>query len=141
VRGLGECNGALPLTLAQEWLRGDRWGSSGEFSANAEYAYVLGLAGMVPVEYADCVSLTTFAGQRDHGNEGLSVADFMTRANDHLELSVKAAGIEVTAASVLLACANLRQLFHALAALSSCAVQLRCPAALSSCAVQLRCPA
>ena len=85
-RGLGELEGSLPLTLAQEWERNESWEAHDglRFTAAAEYDYVLGAAGAIPAEHAQTFSLETSAGTRDEGSKGQTLADFVAAINQHV---------------------------------------------------------
>jgi hypothetical protein len=97
-RGLVELEQPTPLTLEQEWQRDDRWTAydGTTFSAAAELAYVLGVAGEVP--HGSGVELETSAGSRDAHNAGTSLMGFVERANAFIDARAVAAGMVVESA-------------------------------------------
>ena len=97
-RGLKELEGALPLTVAQEWQRDDIWTAhdGSRFSAALEFAYVSGVAGERPAETTNHIfMLNTFAGQRDEGHVGLSLSDFTEVANSYVRKQAAMGGMTV----------------------------------------------
>ena len=105
-RGTHELTSSPVLTLEQEWLRNNTWRArdGSIFNSNEEWAYVKGIAGTAPQQSGSIdgeFQLTTFAGQRDVSNEGMSAQDFVERANDFLRKRAKAINEELSPDSFL----------------------------------------
>ena len=103
-RGLRELEGPLSLTMEQEWLRDERWKAhdGSHFSAALEYAYARGTAGQVPRSRSvgePPIStegfLDTFAGRRDELNAGVTLQDFVERANAYVHERAAIEGLPV----------------------------------------------
>jgi hypothetical protein len=90
-------NQPLPLSLREEWQRDDTWTDRGgmSFSAAAELAYVLGVAGVQPSGggFRHTVCLRTFAGVRDAEHVGDTLADFLSKANEHVTRAAETMGM------------------------------------------------
>jgi len=94
-------NQPLPLSLREEWQRDDTWTDRGgmSFSAAAELAYVLGVAGVQPSGggFRHTVCLRTFAGVRDAEHVGDTLADFLSKANEHVTRAAETMGMPLDA--------------------------------------------